>query len=194
MGVASALVKKDRTGEGSVIDVSLLGMASWVLAGNLLAALHGVEPVQDPGRSCTTNPLTNTYRTRDGHWISLVTMQADRYRPSLCRVLGRADLADDPRFVNVGVRAENYDACIAALDEAFASADPGECGAASSSSTALTRACTRSRVRCGRAAAPRTSLGRPASASTPRRSSSNWDAAGTRSSRSRRPRRSPEPT
>jgi crotonobetainyl-CoA:carnitine CoA-transferase CaiB-like acyl-CoA transferase len=104
MGVASALVKKDRTGEGSVIDVSLLGMASWVLAGDLLAALHGVEPVQDPGRSCTTNPLTNTYRTRDGHWISLGTMQADRYRPSLCRVLGRADLADDPRFVNVGVR------------------------------------------------------------------------------------------
>ena len=123
MGVASALVKKERTGEGSVIDVSLLGTASWVLAGDLLAALHGVDPVQDPERSRTANPLTNTYRTRDGRWINLVTMQADRYWPSLCRVLGRADLADDPRFVNAGVRAENYDACVAALDEAFASAD-----------------------------------------------------------------------
>ena len=56
MGVCGGLVKRERTGVGSTIDVSLLGTASWVLAGDLLAALSGVDPVQDPGRSRSTQP------------------------------------------------------------------------------------------------------------------------------------------
>ena len=79
MGVCGGLVKRERTGVGSTIDVSLLGTASWILAGDLLAALSGVDPVQDPVRSRSTNPLTNVYRTSDGGWISLVGLQPDRY-------------------------------------------------------------------------------------------------------------------
>jgi crotonobetainyl-CoA:carnitine CoA-transferase CaiB-like acyl-CoA transferase len=54
--VFDLLVKRERTGAGSVVDASLTGTASWVLAGDLLVALTaGVDPVQDP-----TKPLPET--------------------------------------------------------------------------------------------------------------------------------------
>jgi crotonobetainyl-CoA:carnitine CoA-transferase CaiB-like acyl-CoA transferase len=127
MGVCAALVKRERTGAGSVVDVSLMGTASWVLAGDLLVALTaGVDPVQDPGRGRSTNPLTNTYRTRDGRWISVVGLQPDRYWDSFCAAIGRADLALDPRYASTASRAENAAACIAELDAVFGQADFGE--------------------------------------------------------------------
>jgi crotonobetainyl-CoA:carnitine CoA-transferase CaiB-like acyl-CoA transferase len=104
-----------------------MGTANWVLAGDLLAALTaGVDPVQDPERSRSTNPLTNTYRTRDGRWISLVGMQPDRYWDGFCAANGRPDLALDPRYASMASRAENAAACIAELDAVFAQADLGE--------------------------------------------------------------------
>jgi crotonobetainyl-CoA:carnitine CoA-transferase CaiB-like acyl-CoA transferase len=127
MGICAALVKRERTGAGSVVDVSLMGTASWVLAGDLLAALtSGTDPVQDPVRSRSTNPLTNTYRTRDGRWISLVGMQPDRYWAGFCAAIGRPDLASDPRYASMAARAENAQACVAELDAAFAQADLSE--------------------------------------------------------------------
>src|SRR5260370_16591168 len=104
-----------------------MGTANWVLAGDLLAALTaGVDPVQDPERSHSTNPLTNTYRTRDGRWISLVGMQPDRYWDGFCAAIGRPDLALDPRYASMASRAENAATCIAELDAVFAQADLGE--------------------------------------------------------------------
>ena len=43
-GVAAALLKRTRTGTGSVVDVSLLSTAMWTLSSDLLAALGGDEP------------------------------------------------------------------------------------------------------------------------------------------------------
>jgi crotonobetainyl-CoA:carnitine CoA-transferase CaiB-like acyl-CoA transferase len=126
MGVCGGLVKRERTGVGSTIDVSLLGTASWILAGDLLAALSGVDPVQDPGRSQSTNPLTNVYRTSDGGWISLVGLQPDRYWTPFCDAIGRPDLATDPRYADTPTRAANCDTCMRELDETFASADLAE--------------------------------------------------------------------
>jgi crotonobetainyl-CoA:carnitine CoA-transferase CaiB-like acyl-CoA transferase len=126
MGVCGGLVKRERTGVGSTIDVSLLGTASWILAGDLLAALAGVDPVQDPVRSRSTNPLTNVYRTSDGGWISLVGLQPDRYWTPFCNAIGRPDLATDPRYADTPSRAANCDSCMRELDETFADADLAE--------------------------------------------------------------------
>jgi len=66
------------------------------------------------------NPLVGAYRTKDGRHIQLVFLQPDRYWPDLCRLMGREDLSDDPRFASFEVRRENGAACVAALDEEFA--------------------------------------------------------------------------
>lgn len=126
MGVCGGLVKRERTGLGSTIDISLLGTASWILAGDLLAALHGVDPKQKPVRNRTDNPLTSAYRTSDGGWISLVGLQPDRYWTTFCDSIGRPDLATDERYVDSPARAKNYDSCVAELDAIFAGADLAE--------------------------------------------------------------------
>ncbi len=77
-GIAAALLQRTRTGEGSVVDVSLLATAMWTLSSDVLAALQGDDPRAHAGR-LMVNPLVGSYRTRDGRHIQLVFLEADRY-------------------------------------------------------------------------------------------------------------------
>jgi crotonobetainyl-CoA:carnitine CoA-transferase CaiB-like acyl-CoA transferase len=119
-GVAAALLKRVRTGTGSVVDVSLLSTAMWTLSSDLLAALGGDEPRPSSGRGPVVNPLVGMYRTKDGRHIQLVFLQPDRYWPDFCQVIGRPDLAEDARFADLSSRREHASACVAELDEEFA--------------------------------------------------------------------------
>ncbi len=119
-GIAAALLKRTRTGNGTVVDVSLLATAMWTLSSDILAALGGDEPMASSGRGPLVNPLVGAYRTKDGRHIRLVFLEADRYWPNFCRLIGRNDLIDDPRFVNIQVRRQNAEACVSLLDEEFA--------------------------------------------------------------------------
>ncbi len=118
-GIAGGLLKRSRTGAGSVVDVSLLATAMWTLSSDLLTALSGQRPPRHGGRGQTPNPLVGTYRTSDGRHVQLVFLQGDRYWADLCRALGHEDLIDDPRFVDLAARQANSAACVAALDSAF---------------------------------------------------------------------------
>jgi crotonobetainyl-CoA:carnitine CoA-transferase CaiB-like acyl-CoA transferase len=119
-GVAGALLKRTRTGTGSVVDVSLMATAMWTLSSDILAALGGDEPKASSGRGPSVNPVVGMYRTKDGRHIQLVFLEADRYWPDFCRIIGRADLVDDPRFSDLRARGENAEACLAELDAEFA--------------------------------------------------------------------------
>ena len=119
-GVAAALLKRARTGTGSLVDVSLLSTAMWTLSSDLLAALGGDEPQPSSGRGPMVNPLVGVYRTKDDRHIQLVFLQPDRYWPDFCRVIGRPDLAEDTRFADLSSRRENAAACVAELDDEFA--------------------------------------------------------------------------
>lgn len=119
-GIASALLKRERTGAGSIVDVSLLGMAVWMFSSDVLAALQGERPRARWDRHALPNPLVNMYRTSDGRHIQLVLLQPDRYWPDLCRTMGREDLACDPRFADMEARNAHRAECVAILDEEFA--------------------------------------------------------------------------
>ncbi len=119
-GIAAALLKQERSGAGSVVDVSLLATAMWTLSSDLLAALGGDSPGPIGGRGSTVNPLVGTYRTKDARHIQLVFLESDRYWPDFCRLIGREDLVDDPRFADLSARRASSEACVALLDEEFA--------------------------------------------------------------------------
>ncbi|HEY9316000.1 CoA transferase [Williamsia sp.] len=118
-GIASAVVERDRTGAGTVVDVSLLATAMWMLSSDLLAALNGGDVQAVTGRGPQVNPLTGTYRTKDMRHIQLMFLQGDRYWPDFARLIGRDDLIDDPRFVDMAARRTNSAACITELDDVF---------------------------------------------------------------------------
>jgi crotonobetainyl-CoA:carnitine CoA-transferase CaiB-like acyl-CoA transferase len=108
-GVAAALVKLARTGEPSVVDVSLLGAAVWTLSVDLVAtAASGVEAKPHvPGRALSGTVLIGTYRTADGRWLSLNMLDQERHWVPTCRALGLAGLIDDPKYATVETRAEH---------------------------------------------------------------------------------------
>jgi len=119
-GIAGALLKRSRTGVGSVVDVSLLATAMWTASSDLLSALQGGEPRAVGGRGPIINPLIGTFITADGRHIQLVFLESDRYWGPLCDLIERPDLRDDPRFIDHHARDANRIACVAALDEVFA--------------------------------------------------------------------------
>ena len=119
-GMAAALLRRERTGVGSIVDVSLLATAMWTLSSDVLAALGGTTPMPSPGRGASPNPLVSVYRTKDGRHVQLVFLEADRYWADFCRVVGREDLLADPRFADIRVRGQNSAACMSELDALFA--------------------------------------------------------------------------
>ena len=120
-GIAAALLRRTHTGRGSVVDVSLLATAMWTLSSDVLAALQGQKPRAASGAATYVNPLVGAYRTSDGRHVQLVFLESDRYWSDFCRLLGRRDLVDDPRFVDLAARREHAAECVALLRDEFAS-------------------------------------------------------------------------
>ena len=104
--IAAALVKRERTGEPSVVDVSLLATAMWQISPMIVA--QAVRVLEDPpghGRPMSSNPGVGTYRTADDRFISLILLQSDKHWADFVERLGVADMATDPRFADSAARA-----------------------------------------------------------------------------------------
>ena len=120
--IAAALLQRERTGEPAVVDVSLLATAMWQLSPMVVAArLFGLTRLPTGNRLKNPNPGVNTYRTADDRFISLVLLQADKFWDDLAERLERPELITDERFGTAAARAQNSEACVAVLDEAFGS-------------------------------------------------------------------------
>jgi crotonobetainyl-CoA:carnitine CoA-transferase CaiB-like acyl-CoA transferase len=101
-GVAAALFARERSGEPSVIDVSLMGVGAWANALAITTALVMGEtlprlPLTAP-MTLPVNPLMGACRTSDDRWIQLMMLQPSRYFEDACRHLGIESLLDDERF------------------------------------------------------------------------------------------------
>lgn len=121
VAVVSALLGRERTGEGRRIDVSLfesaLSLAVWESA-----ELFATGDV--PKRTGSAHRLTAPYQalaTADG-WIT-VGANTPALWELLCRTLDRGDLIDDDRFRDNGGRMRNRDALQAELERTLADAD-----------------------------------------------------------------------
>lgn len=115
LGIVSALFRRGRTGEASVVEASLLANAAWILSSDLV-----VSQAADPGagedlRDELRFPLQRSYRTADGRWIQIMILAPDRHWPQLCRLIGMAEAACDPRFATMEGRTENGPALCAMI-------------------------------------------------------------------------------
>jgi crotonobetainyl-CoA:carnitine CoA-transferase CaiB-like acyl-CoA transferase len=125
-GIMGALFHRERTGEATVVDVSLLGTGLWSMGQAIALSLLFDMPWAPPAREQLSNPLTQNYETKDGRAVAFTCLQAGQYWPSLCDVVGRPELKDDPRFADHESLLANGPAAIAVLDEVFASASLDE--------------------------------------------------------------------
>jgi crotonobetainyl-CoA:carnitine CoA-transferase CaiB-like acyl-CoA transferase len=120
-GVAAALFRRERTGVPSLVDVSLLGTAMWILAPDIVMTRLTDQEMPAFDRAEAPNPIVNSYRTQDGRWLFLNMLQPDRFWADLCRHLGRDDLIADPRFESGMARFMNRQECVRELEGVFAS-------------------------------------------------------------------------
>jgi crotonobetainyl-CoA:carnitine CoA-transferase CaiB-like acyl-CoA transferase len=120
-GIATALYKRKSTGETSIVDVSLLGLAAWTMSPGVTASmLYGGDPMPNFTHRELPNPLVGTYKTKDDRYITLMMLQGDRFYPEFMTVIGRTDLLEDKRFAEGHARFENRGELIDILDEEFA--------------------------------------------------------------------------
>lgn len=117
IAILAALRKRDLTGEGAMIDNSLLecSMASLAnVAANFL--IGGVVP----GRYGNQHPNIVPYQAflaKDDYFI--VAVGNDEQFKRLCKVIRREDLADDIRFKTNPDRLKNRDILIPILEKIF---------------------------------------------------------------------------
>ena len=106
-GVAAALFKRERTGEPTIVDVSLLGAAVWTLSNDLVpTTILGVEPPRHVAGKSLSSVLVGSFRTKDERWISLNMLDPDRHWEPTCRALGLEELIDKPEYATADERMQ----------------------------------------------------------------------------------------
>jgi crotonobetainyl-CoA:carnitine CoA-transferase CaiB-like acyl-CoA transferase len=118
-GICAALLDARATGHGRMLDVSMLeatlATMGWVVS-NFLNA--GVTPVPMGNENFTAAP-SGTFKTGDGP-LNIAANENKQFA-SLCHLIGRADLLDDPRFAERHARKVNRAALKAEIEAALAS-------------------------------------------------------------------------
>jgi crotonobetainyl-CoA:carnitine CoA-transferase CaiB-like acyl-CoA transferase len=117
-GIMGALFHRERTGEATTVDVSLLGTGIWA-AGQGIGLSMLLKTPWAPPSDMRQNPLVCNYLTSDGRWIALCCLQAGHYWPLLCDSIGRPELATDERFADHATLMAHAQEAIAILKEVF---------------------------------------------------------------------------
>jgi crotonobetainyl-CoA:carnitine CoA-transferase CaiB-like acyl-CoA transferase len=116
-GVMAALIARASSGRGQHVDIGMLDATAALLtyqAGNYFVS------GQVPGRLGNRHPTIVPYESfhaSDGDFV--IAGGNDEIWRRLCRVIGRPELADDPRFATNRDRVVNYHAVRVELDNAL---------------------------------------------------------------------------
>jgi itaconate CoA-transferase len=122
-GVLAALLARERTGRGSVVEVAMLDAVAEWMGYSVTVAANGGVPGLSPGMSHPAIAPYDAYPTADGRQV-VISVQNDReWRRLATEVLGRPDLADDPDFATNQARVAHRDRVDAAVATALATLD-----------------------------------------------------------------------
>jgi crotonobetainyl-CoA:carnitine CoA-transferase CaiB-like acyl-CoA transferase len=118
-GILAAAHERARTGRGRHVETALLRVGAYGIGWDLSEQLrYGAVTTAQP-RDDTMVPLNGFFRTGDDRWLAILVRRPIEY-PPLLRALGRADLADDARWLPPYADIATVRHVRGALDEAFA--------------------------------------------------------------------------
>ena len=115
IGILAALIERDRTGRGCLVDTALLDSQVGVLANQ---ALNYLVSGKVPKRLGNAHPNIVPYQVfpvADGHII--IATGNDNQFAKLCAVLGEAQIAKEPRWLANSDRLANRDSLVARLSD-----------------------------------------------------------------------------
>ena len=120
-GIMGALYHRERTGEATTVDVSLLGAGMWAMGQAIALSLVTKVPWGGPpAGTARLNPLVTNYLTKDGRWLAFCCLQAGQYWAPLCEAIGQSELGTDARFADHSSLLEHSNEAQEILRAAFA--------------------------------------------------------------------------
>lgn len=122
--ILAAIHARNTTGQGQFIDMSLLDSHAALLTNVAANYLVGGEGHRRLGNSHPSITPYEAFCARD-KWFALAAANEGQWA-TLCDVIARPDLAEDPRFTDNSNRVANRAALRKVLDEAFGARDAGE--------------------------------------------------------------------
>ena len=129
-GICAALVKAHRTGEGQLVEASLLRAALFALGSDLAIQLYFGRIGSTKSRHEQIQPLMNFFKTGDGDWIVIVSRQGDGDWPKIARAFGLdGALIEDERFATAKGRRVNSAELVDLLDAGAAQYSSSELAA-----------------------------------------------------------------
>jgi crotonobetainyl-CoA:carnitine CoA-transferase CaiB-like acyl-CoA transferase len=106
--ILAALLKRERSGEGSFVEVPMLES---MVAFNLVEHMYGCHfdpPLGAPGYPRLLNPYRKPFRTLDGYLCAMP--YTDQHWKRFFAEAGEPALAKDPRFADISLRTRNIEA------------------------------------------------------------------------------------
>jgi crotonobetainyl-CoA:carnitine CoA-transferase CaiB-like acyl-CoA transferase len=108
--VLTALIHRQRTGEGQYIELPQVEAAMQFIGAELLSAIEtGTDPELDGNRVAHAAPHDAYRAAGTDEWVAIAALDEAQFR-ALCQEMGRPELADDPRFSSLEQRRANADA------------------------------------------------------------------------------------
>lgn len=124
--ILAALFRRERTGEGAEIEISLLEVAIHLQAANWEEYLGtGREPRRMGNGQPTVAPAADVIRTVDGHIV--LSAYTDEHWGTLCRLIDRTDLLTDSRFDSNPARVRNRSTLLQILSDALSTMSTESC-------------------------------------------------------------------
>ena len=121
VGILTSLMRRSSSGEGGVVDVSLLETAAtWMCTYAAQYLASGNVPGKHGSGQAGIVPY-RAYRTTDGDLV--VAAGNDALYAQLCRAVGHPEWKDDPRFLTNPLRVQHAHELYPMLEACFASAD-----------------------------------------------------------------------
>ncbi|MFN0164476.1 MAG: CaiB/BaiF CoA transferase family protein [Burkholderiales bacterium] len=117
IAITAALLQRERTGAGQAVEVPMFESVAHVVLADHMYGRTFEPPLGEAGYNRVLSPSRHPYRTADG-WLC-VLIYNDRQWQSFFELIGRPDLAADPRYASMRTRNAHIDALYDMVGEAL---------------------------------------------------------------------------
>ena len=117
--VSAALFDRERTGQGQLVETSLMRQGAYTISFDLNLLLMWGTTLEIGERTSMRNPAMNNYTAGCGRRFWIVGLEGERHWPPLARAVGHPEWLDDERFAQPRERAANASELISMLDGIF---------------------------------------------------------------------------
>ncbi|WP_317855226.1 CoA transferase [Chakrabartyella piscis] len=115
LGITMALYQKAMTGEGQRLDVSMVDtMFSVLESAVVMYTVDGTIATKAGNRDVGLTPF-DSFKAKDGEYV--MACGSNKMFAGLCKLMGREDVLEDPRYASNRVRCEHPDEVKAIIEE-----------------------------------------------------------------------------